>query len=81
MMKFCVCVSLKLRGIGKKRKMCVFHLNLEKLEKRRKSFVQQRTRFKGKVMSREYSDPLVMFRRDGYFVGSEALNSVQKFLW
>lgn len=51
----------------------MFHLNSEKLGKRRKSFVQGRTCFKEKVISQEYSEPFVMFRRDDYLVGSEAL--------
>lgn len=51
----------------------MFHLNSEKLGKRRKSFVQWRTCFKEKVISQEYSEPFVMFRRDDYLVGSEAL--------
>ena len=54
----------------------MFHLNLDKLgEKKtqRKFFVQQRTCFKEKVISQEYSDPFVMFWRDDYFAGSGAL--------
>lgn len=55
----CVCVSLELGQIGKK--------------KERKSFVQWRTCFKEKVIGQEYSDPFVMLRRDDYFIGSGAL--------
>lgn len=52
-----MCVLLKLRKIGKTKKILCSVENM----------------FQRKVISQEYSGPFVMFRRDDYFVGSEAL--------
>lgn len=53
--------------------MYAFHLNLQKLEKRKKEILCSEHVSNKESSAKNSQDPFVMFRKDDYFVGSGAL--------